>query len=113
MMPLMETLPRSPYERILFVCCNERGPGEDACGNRGSAELQKKLKEYTKSRNLKGRVRVSRAMCLGMCAVGPNVCVMPENIWYRGVTEADLEEIRRRWIDPLAEGDSPSAPQGG
>ncbi|HXG61324.1 MAG TPA: (2Fe-2S) ferredoxin domain-containing protein [Planctomycetota bacterium] len=108
----MESPVRPPYERILFVCCNERGPGEDACGNRGSLELQKKLKEYAKSRNLQGRVRVSRAMCLGLCAVGPNVCVMPENVWYRRVTEADLPEIQRRWIDPLADGGPPSAPRG-
>ena len=30
----MEARP-SPYERVIFVCCNEREPGEDACANRG------------------------------------------------------------------------------
>ncbi len=104
----MDEMKRRPYERVLFVCCNERPPGEDACGNRGSAELQRKLKEYMKSRNLKGRMRVSRAMCFGLCALGPNVCVMPENVWYTGVKDADLEEIRRRWIDPLAADGAPS-----
>lgn len=98
----MKEMTSKPYERILFVCCNERPAGEDACGNRGSAELQKKLKEYMKSRNLKGRVRVSRAMCFGLCAVGPNVCVMPENVWYQGVQPQDLAEIQRLWIDPLS-----------
>lgn len=98
----MKELPRKPFERVIFVCCNEREPGEDACANRGSAELQKKLKEYMKSRDLKGRCRVSRAMCLGLCAVGPNVCIMPENVWYTGVTAADLNEIQRKWIDPLS-----------
>lgn len=100
----MEEIQKKPYERVIFVCCNEREPGEDACANRGSAELQKKLKEYMKSRNLKGRVRVSRAMCFGLCSVGPNVCVMPENVWYRGVKPEDLGEIQRKWIDPLAGG---------
>lgn len=108
----MESIPRPPYERILFVCCNERDPGEAACGNRGSIEFHRKLKEYAKSRNLQGRLRVSRALCLGLCAVGPNVCVMPENVWYRGVTEKDLEEIQSRWIDPLAPEAAPSAPRG-
>ncbi len=97
----MREAPKAPFERVLFVCCNERPPGEDSCGTRGSAELQKKLKEYAKSKGLQGRCRVSRAMCLGLCAIGPNVCVMPENVWYHGVSDADLEEIRRKWIDPL------------
>lgn len=98
----MQESPKPPYERVIFVCCNSREPGEDACANRGAAELQKKLKEYAQSKGLKGRVRVSRSLCLGLCAVGPNVCVMPENVWYRGVSEQDLPEIQRRWIDPLA-----------
>jgi (2Fe-2S) ferredoxin len=93
---------KPPFERIVFVCSNERPAGEDSCGGRGSAEFQKKLKEYAKSKGLAGRCRVSRALCLGLCSIGPNVCVMPENVWYHGVTEADLEEIRRKWIDPLA-----------
>ncbi len=97
----MEEFPKPPFERILFVCCNEREPGEDACANRGSAELQKKLKDYMKSKDLKGRCRISRAMCLGQCAVGPNVCVYPENVWYHHVTEKDLGEIQRRWIDSM------------
>ena len=94
----------APYERVVFVCCNEREKGEAACANRGSAELQKKLKAYMKSKGLEDRVRVARSLCLGLCAQGPNVCVMPENVWYSGVTEQDLAEIQRRWIDPLIEG---------
>ena len=97
----MEELKPKPYERVLFVCCNERDPGEAACANRGSRELQEKLKSYMKSKNLKGRCRVSRAMCFGLCDVGPNVCVMPENVWYTGVTPSDLEEIQRKWIDSM------------
>ena len=98
----MEERPAPPFERILFVCCNEREAGEAACANRGSAELQKELKAYVKSLNLKGRCRISRSLCLGLCAEGPNICVMPENVWYHGVTPADLKEIREKWIDPLA-----------
>lgn len=98
----MNTMPKPPYERILFVCCNEREPGEAACANRGSAALQENLKAYMKSKNLKGRMRISRAMCFGLCDVGPNICVYPENVWYTGVTSADLEAIKKQWIDPLA-----------
>lgn len=98
----MEERPHKPYQRVIFICGNERPAGEDACANRGSGEYQKKLKEYAKSRGLQGQCRVSRSLCLGLCSEGPNICVMPENVWYRGVTEKDLEEIQRKWIDPLA-----------
>ena len=98
----MEQKQPPPYERTLFVCCNERPDGRDACGSRGSAAIQKQLKAYMKSKGLQGRCRVSRSLCLGLCSVGPNICVMPENVWYTGVTEADLPEIRKKWIDSLA-----------
>lgn len=96
----MESRP-APYERVIFVCCNEREPGEDACANRGSAQLQKDLKAMVKDRGLKGRVRVSRAMCFGLCSEGPNICVMPDNVWYRGVTSADLPAIIERHVSTL------------
>lgn len=99
----METRP-APYEKTLFVCCNEREPGEDACANRGSAALQKELKAMVKDKGLKGRVRVSRAMCFGLCSEGPNICVMPDNIWYRGVGPADLATIYARHVAPLEGG---------
>ena len=63
---------------------------------------EEKLKAYAKSKGLQGLCRVSRSLCLGLCEIGPNVCVMPENVWYKGVTAADLEEIQKKWIDPLA-----------
>lgn len=98
----MNELNPKPFERIILVCCNEREPGEAACANRGSGEFQKKLKDYAKSKGLQGRLRVSRSLCLGLCEKGPNVCVMPDNVWHSAVTEKDLEEIKRRWIDPMA-----------
>jgi (2Fe-2S) ferredoxin len=98
----MNELSPKPFERLILVCCNEREPGEDACANRGSAEFQKKLKDYAKAKGLQGRLRVSRSLCLGLCAKGPNICVMPDNVWHAAVTEKDLEEIKKRWIDPMA-----------
>ena len=95
----MESRP-APYERTIFVCCNEREPGEDACANRGSAQLQKDLKAKVKELGLNGRIRVSRSMCFGLCSEGPNICVMPDNVWYRGVGPADLPTIIARHIAP-------------
>ncbi|MBI4566134.1 MAG: (2Fe-2S) ferredoxin domain-containing protein [Planctomycetes bacterium] len=92
---------KQPYERILFVCCNEREPGEAACANRGSVELQKRLKAYVKEKNFKGRIRISRAMCFGLCAEGPNICVMPDNVWYHHVGPDDVPAIIEKHIAPL------------
>ena len=97
----MDAIEPKPYERILFVCCNEKEPGLASCGARGSKELQEKLKAYLKSKGLQGRCRVSRSLCLGLCELGPNIVVMPENVWYKGVGAADLAEIQKTWIDPL------------
>jgi (2Fe-2S) ferredoxin len=96
----MENMPKQPYERVIFVCCNQRDPGEAACANRGSGEFQKELKEHMKAKGIKG-LRVSRSLCLGLCEQGPNVCVMPENVWYTGVTRKDLDEIKSKWIDSM------------
>ena len=102
----MEPRP-APYERVIFVCCNEREPGEDACANRGSAALQKELKSIVKDKGLKGKVRVSRAMCFGLCSEGPNICVMPDNVWYNHVGPADLPAIVAKHVAPL---ESPPPP---
>jgi (2Fe-2S) ferredoxin len=96
----METLPEKPFERVIFVCCNEREPGEAACANRGSGDFQKKLKAYMKAKGVQG-LRVARSLCLGLCEKGPNVCIMPENVWLTGVAEKDLEQIQRDWIDTM------------
>ena len=55
----MEEMKQQPYERIIFVCANQKDPGEASCANRGSAEYQKQLKDYMKSKKIQG-LRVSR-----------------------------------------------------
>ena len=93
-------MPKQPYERIIFVCANQKDPGEASCANRGSAEFQKTLKDYMKSKGVKG-LRVSRSLCLGLCEQGPNICIMPENVWYTGVTAKDLGDLQAKWIDSM------------
>ncbi len=97
----MEQLPTLPYERVIFVCCKERDPGKDACANRGSVDILEKLKETVYAKGLKGRIRVARSMCFDLCSMGPNVAIMPENVWYRGVTMDDVPKIVAQWVDPL------------
>ena len=89
-----------PYKRILFVCVNQRADG--SCCSASGEKVRDELKAYAKSKGLKGIVRVSKSGCLDQCALGPNVMIFPDNIWYSHVGERELEEIKRLYIDPLA-----------
>lgn len=83
-----------PYAKILFVCTNERSPGERVCcANGGGGAVRAKLKDAVKARKLRGRVRVSQSGCQDRCEEGPNVMVFPDNLWYSHVTEDDVETI--------------------
>jgi (2Fe-2S) ferredoxin len=85
-----------PFRTIIFVCVNERPDGEASCGPRGAGAIRERLKAEVKARGLKGRVRVSQAGCMDLCALGPNVMVFPDGIWYQGVTEQDVPAIIER-----------------
>jgi len=43
--------------------------------------------------NRQGDVRVNKAGCFSQCGHGPMIVVYPENVWYAGVQESDLDEI--------------------
>lgn len=90
-----------PYKKVLLVCLNKREPGVPACGTRGSEEILCALKDSVKARNLKRVVRVTASGCLDLCGFGPNVFVLPEGVWYRGVTKADVERIVEEQLRPL------------
>jgi (2Fe-2S) ferredoxin len=87
-------------ERQILVCVNSRPPGnpKGSCGEKGSQELFDRLKELVGERGLGERVMVNRTYCLKHCSRGP-----ADNVWYAGVTAADLEAI----CDAHAEGGPP------
>ena len=82
-------------ERHVLVCTNER-PADSpkgSCAAKGSLALYDQLKGMTKERGLGKRVIVSKASCLKHCSRGITLAVYPDNVWYAGVTPADLAEI--------------------
>lgn len=85
--------PRHP--KYLFVCENERADGSVCCGAAG-AGLREALKRAVKERGLQARVRVARAGCLDVCAEGPNVLLMPDGVWFKKVSAADIGPILER-----------------
>jgi (2Fe-2S) ferredoxin len=82
-------------ERHVLVCTNTRPPGntKGSCGEKGSESLFEALKSMLRERGLKDRVIVNRTSCMKHCSRGITVAVQPDNVWYAGVTEKDLEEI--------------------
>jgi (2Fe-2S) ferredoxin len=84
-----------PFERHIFVCCNQRPPDHPrgCCDPDAFDALQKAFKKALAERGLNRRMRANRAGCLDQCEHGPNVVIYPDGIWYGGVTERDVEEI--------------------
>jgi len=98
---------RVPFQKIVFVCVNKRQPNETCCSHRQSEAIAEVLKARVKALGLSRVVRVSKSGCQDLCAKGPNVMVFPDDIWYQGVTQGDVERIIQDAIRGVA---SPVAP---
>jgi (2Fe-2S) ferredoxin len=88
-----------PQVQIL-VCLNERPPDapKPSCAHRGSLEVYHRFKDRVKELGIRDRVMVVRTGCLKHCSQGIAVAVWPCNLWYRGVTVDDVEEILRTTV---------------
>ena len=82
-------------ERHVLVCMNTRPPGhpKGSCGSSGAGDVIMRFKEEIESQGLLGRVAATATSCLGPCALGPNVVVYPDAVWYNRVTADDVAEI--------------------
>lgn len=87
-----------PKPRIqILVCLNERPPEspKPSCAHRGALEVYHRFKDRVKELGIRDRVMVVRTGCLKHCSQGITVAVWPFNLWYRGVTVNDVDEILR------------------
>ncbi len=80
---------KPPFQKYFLVCENER-ESEACCMPQGTV-IRQALKDLVKSEGLAKKIRVSRAGCLDVCAEGPNVLLMPDNIWFKKVTIGDIQ----------------------
>ncbi len=87
------------FQKYFFVCENAR-EGEACCMPHGS-EIRQALKDLVKSEGFSKKIRVSRAGCLDMCADGPNVLLMPDNIWFKRVTVRDIQSLLEAAKKPI------------
>ena len=87
------------YQRHVFICTNRREPGnpKGCCAEKGADAVRDEFKRLLHDKGLSkaatGRVRANAAGCLDQCARGVCVVVYPEQVWYGGVTPADVAEI--------------------
>jgi (2Fe-2S) ferredoxin len=83
------------FERHVFVCTNERAEDHPrgSCKAKGSDEVRDALKKELGARGLKSLVRANAAGCLDQCEHGVSVVVYPEQVWYGGVTVADVKDL--------------------
>lgn len=88
-------------ERYLFVCTNRRAEGhpKGSCAQGGSEALRDALKSACAQRGLHRTVRICSSGCLDLCWAGPAIAVMPDHVFYGGVTPDDVPEI----VEALAE----------
>lgn len=92
----------------LFVCTNERKPGDPrgSCAARGSAAVLEALKSQAHAAGLKGQVRVNKAGCLDACEHGVSAVAYLRDersgtyrdAWYAGLQPADAPEIVARTL---------------
>jgi (2Fe-2S) ferredoxin len=82
------------YEKHIFICTNQRLPGEKkSCGETCGMELVKEFKKQLKEKGLKGTMRAQKTGCLDACAYGPSLVIYPEGVFYGGVAIPDVSEI--------------------
>lgn len=82
-------------ERQVLVCVNARPPGhpKGSCSHAGADALFDRLRDLVRERGLHDRVMVNRTYCLKHCSRGPVLAVQPDNVWYAGVGDDDVDEI--------------------
>jgi (2Fe-2S) ferredoxin len=88
------------FDRHVFVCINERSADhpKGCCKQRGGAEVRDALKKELAARGLSDRIRANNSGCLDQCEHGVTVVVYPEQVWYGGVTPADVVELVERHL---------------
>lgn len=88
------------FNKHIFVCENVRPKDHPrgCCSEKGSVQLRALFKRRLKELGLNTEVRANAAGCLDACEHGVTVLIYPEQIWYGGVTENDVEEIIQNHI---------------
>jgi len=77
------------YECHVFVCTS----GETCPTQADTEKYVKVLRAGVQKAGKQVEVRINKTGCFSQCGHGPMIVVYPENVWYAGVQESDLDEI--------------------
>jgi (2Fe-2S) ferredoxin/nitrite reductase/ring-hydroxylating ferredoxin subunit len=77
------------YECHVFVCTS----GETCPTQADTEKYVKILRAGVQKANRQGDVRINKSGCFSQCGHGPMIVVYPDDVWYAGVQESDLDEI--------------------
>lgn len=85
----------SYYQHHVFICTNQRAPGEQCCNAVGGSEMLAYAKDRIGAlkKNGAGQIRINKAGCLGRCDNGPVMVVYPQETWYSFIDKEDVDEI--------------------
>ncbi|MEN7973332.1 MAG: NADH-quinone oxidoreductase subunit NuoF [Verrucomicrobiota bacterium] len=87
-----QTKPHDSSHQQILVCV---GGG---CLASGALEICSALHEAIESNDLSHKAEVIETGCMGPCAAGPVAKVMPDNIFYQGITPEDAKTIVEQHI---------------
>jgi nitrite reductase/ring-hydroxylating ferredoxin subunit/(2Fe-2S) ferredoxin len=76
------------YDRHVFVCTSG-----DTCPTQADTENYVKILRAGAQKAGRKDIRINKSGCFSQCGHGPMIVVYPEDVWYSGVKESDLEEI--------------------
>ncbi len=82
-------------KHYLWVCTNERAANHPlgSCAQRGGTALLLALKKRIAEEGFAKTLRACGSTCIDICWEGAVVGVMPDNIFYGGVTLDDVDDI--------------------
>ncbi len=75
-------------KRLDVVIC-----GGTNCSSSNSIKIKEKIEEELKKRNLDEEVNLVVSGCMGLCQMGPNMVVYPDEVFYIRLKEEDAVEI--------------------
>jgi (2Fe-2S) ferredoxin len=82
------------YEKHVFVCTTG-----STCPTQADTEAYvKQMRAEVARAGLHTQIRINKSGCFSQCGHGPMIVVYPENVWYAGVQQSDLDEIVRSHI---------------
>lgn len=87
------------YERHIFICENQRQPGERPSCAEKNREILKYLKPKCASAFCGSKkIRIQRAGCLDRCEEGPILVSYPEGKWFSIKSLEDAERFYQHYV---------------